>query len=79
MRVLVQPESAVNSPTDSVVSFQSTRDFEEQAVLLDGWNQGYAQLSSGGFEGYVSEIRFDNLHLFMEYSSLCPQIRWRCF
>ena len=69
MRVLVQPESAVNSPTDSVVSFQSTRDFEEQAVLLDGWNQGYAQLSSGGFEGYVSEMRFDNLHLFMEYSS----------
>ena len=69
MRVLVQTESTVNSPSESVVNFQSTKDFDEQAVLLDGWNQGYAQLSSGGFEGYVSEMRFDGLHLFMEYSS----------
>lgn len=69
MRVLTQPESAVDSSTETVVNFQSTQDFEEQAVLLEGWNQGYAQLSSGGFEGYVSEMRFDNMHLFMEYSS----------
>jgi len=52
-----------------MVSFQSTNDFEKQAELLQGWNQGYSQLSSGGFEGYVSEIRFENLHLFLEYSS----------
>src|SRR5450830_885350 len=69
MRPLLYPESTENTPSSSVVSFQSTKDFEEQAVLLDGWNQGYAQLSSGGFEGYVSEMRFDDLHLFMEYSS----------
>ena len=69
MRALTQPESAVDNSTESVINFQSTKDFEEQAVLLEGWNQGYAQLSSGGFEGYVSEMRFDNLHLFMEYSS----------
>lgn len=71
MRILAQAESAVDSPSESVVNFQSTKDFEAQAVLLDGWNQGYAQLSSGGFDGYVSEMRFDSLHLFMEYSSQC--------
>lgn len=69
MRVLAQPESTVDNLAKSVVNFQSTKDFEEQAVLLEGWNQGYAQLSSGSFEGYVSEMRFDNIHLFMEYSS----------
>lgn len=69
MRVLTQHESTVADPTESLLNFQSTKDFEEQAVLLKGWNQGYAQLSSGDFEGYVSEMRFDNLHLFMEYSS----------
>ncbi|MDI1299059.1 helix-turn-helix domain-containing protein [Methylotenera sp.] len=69
MRVLTQPELALDSSAESVVNFQSTKDFEEQAVLLEGWNQGYAQLSSGGFEGYVSEMRFDNMHLFLEYSS----------
>jgi len=69
MRPLLHPESVENRRPSSAVNFQSTKDFEEQAVLLDGWNQGYAQLSSGGFEGYVSEMRFDDLHLFMEYSS----------
>lgn len=63
------PKSTENTDLSSAVSFQSTKDFEEQAVLLDGWNQCYAQLSSGGFEGYVSEMRFDDLHLFMEHSS----------
>ena len=60
---------ADNQLSSQMMSFQATKDFEEQAELLRGWNQGYAQLSSGGFEGYVSEIRFDDLHLFLEYSS----------
>lgn len=62
----VLAENKLSSP---MVSYQSTKDFEKQAELLHGWNQGYSQLSSGGFEGYVSEIRFDDLHLFLEYSS----------
>jgi AraC family ethanolamine operon transcriptional activator len=69
MRDLAQSKLALDNPVESIVNFQSTKDFEEQAVLLEGWNQGYAQLSSGGFEGYVSEMRFDNMHLFIEYSS----------
>ncbi|HZV99249.1 MAG TPA: helix-turn-helix domain-containing protein [Methylophilaceae bacterium] len=49
-------------------SSQSTRDFEQQASLLHGWNQGYAQLSSGAFEGFVTEMQFADLHLFLEYT-----------
>lgn len=69
MRSLLHNELAGNASSASAVSFQSTRDFEEQAALLDGWNQGYTQVSSGEFDGYVSEMRFDGQHLFMEYSS----------
>jgi len=54
---------------NSLLHYQSTGDFEEQAALLQGWNQDYAQLSSGAFTGYVSEMRFDDVHLFLEYSS----------
>jgi AraC family ethanolamine operon transcriptional activator len=53
----------------SLLSVQTSADFEQQAALLSGWNQGYAQLSAGGFAGYVAELRFDDLHLFLEYSS----------
>lgn len=56
-------------PDPVMLNAQVTRDFEEQATLLQGWNQDYAQISSGEFTGYVSEMRFDDLHLFLEYSS----------
>jgi AraC family transcriptional regulator, ethanolamine operon transcriptional activator len=46
-----------------------THDFDEQAALLKGWNQDYAQISSGRFSGYVSEIQFDDVYLFLEYTS----------
>ncbi|GBG12551.1 AraC family transcriptional regulator, ethanolamine operon transcriptional activator [Novimethylophilus kurashikiensis] len=48
---------------------QETHDFEEQAALLRGWNQDYAQISSGAFSGYVSDMRFEDVHLFLEYTS----------
>lgn len=47
----------------------SSADFEEQATMLTGWNQDYAQLSSGAFKGYVTELRFDDMHLFLEFTS----------
>jgi AraC family ethanolamine operon transcriptional activator len=46
-----------------------TRDFDEQATLLEGWNQHYSQLSSGTFEGAITELVFEDVHLFMEYTS----------
>ncbi len=62
-------KSPVNASASSFVGFKRTGDFAEQAALLQGWNQDYAQISSGRFEGYVSEMRFDGIHLFLEYTS----------
>lgn len=47
----------------------ATRDFDEQASLLQGWNQHYAQLSSGRFHGEIVDLRFDQVHLFAESTS----------
>lgn len=46
-----------------------THDFDEQATLLEGWHQHYAQLSSGNFEGTIVELRFDDINLFAESTS----------
>jgi AraC family ethanolamine operon transcriptional activator len=43
-----------------------TQDFDEQASLLEGWQQHYAQLSSGHFKGTIVELLFDDIHLFAE-------------
>lgn len=48
------------------LSFAATQDVDEQAALLRGWNQSYAQLSSGVFKGSIAETSFAGLHLFME-------------
>ena len=63
--------SALNqiSFAPNLVTYQETHDFDEQADLLRGWNQDYQQMSSGNFSGYVSEIKFDDVHLFQEYTS----------
>lgn len=69
---MLSPTATLATATQSAsstLSFQTSADFEQQATLLNGWNQGYTQLSAGGFAGYVSEIRFADLHLFLEYSS----------
>lgn len=46
-----------------------TRDFDEQAGLLRGWNQHYEQLSPGPFTGAIVELYFDDIHLFTEKTS----------
>lgn len=43
-----------------------TRDADEQATLLSGWNQSYAQISAGAFEGSVEEAWIGDLQLFIE-------------
>lgn len=48
------------------INFASTRDVDEQAALLRGWNQSYAQLSAGPFQGNIAETSFAGVHLFME-------------
>ena len=58
-------------PSDPALTLKQgqTRDFDEQATLLRGWNQHYAQLSPGRFRGAIVELLFDDIHLFMESTS----------
>ncbi|HSH97820.1 MAG: helix-turn-helix domain-containing protein [Methylophilaceae bacterium] len=62
---------AMPAPADPAFSFnhQQTHDFDEQAALLQGWNQDYSQISSGNFNGFISEMKFQDTHLFMEHTS----------
>ncbi len=70
MVTLVSEISSRTAPAPAIgASHQVSHDFEQQAALLRGWNQDYAQISSGAFSGYVSEMQFDDVHLFLEYTS----------
>lgn len=53
----------------SIVRSASSRDADEQAALLQGWNQTYSQMSAGTFSGALCEVRFDDIHLFIESTS----------
>jgi len=48
---------------------RQTGDADEQAALLQDWQQDYAQLSAGPFEGRVRELWLGDLHLFVEDTS----------
>ena len=48
---------------------RSSRDVDEQATLLQGWQQDYVQLSAGAFEGRFVEARLARMHLFVEDTS----------
>jgi AraC family ethanolamine operon transcriptional activator len=55
--------------SSSTVQFARTRDIDEQASLLRGWNQTYDQISAGSFEGTFWEINLDRTQLFREVTS----------
>ncbi len=55
--------------TDYGFHQQHTHDFDEPATFLSGWNQDYAQISAGAFEGFISEIHLNDVSLFWEYTS----------
>jgi AraC family ethanolamine operon transcriptional activator len=46
-----------------------TRDIDEQAALLHGWNQTYNQMSAGAFSGEFSEAELGGLYIFREKTS----------
>lgn len=66
MFTLSAPSSSVRPAS---VHKAATRDIDEQAALLTGWNQSYAQLSAGAFEGRIAEAWLDGVHLFVEGTS----------
>lgn len=47
----------------------NTRDVDEQAALLRGWNQTYNQMSPGAFSGSFMEADLGELQLFREVTS----------
>ena len=47
----------------------TTRDIDEQAALLSGWNQTYDQMSAGSFSGSLLEVQVDKVRLFREQTS----------
>lgn len=53
----------------SYVRSVRTRDIDEQAALLNGWNQTYNQISAGSFEGAFFEAKAGPVYLFREVTS----------
>jgi len=44
----------------------ATHDVDDQALLLDQWNQRYDQLSAGAFDGQLCEAALDGIRVFCE-------------
>jgi AraC family transcriptional regulator, ethanolamine operon transcriptional activator len=59
------PAPAQKDPPPTLRTFQ-TRDIDEQAALLDGWNQTYNQLSGGAFSGELCEAALGHVYVFRE-------------
>jgi AraC family transcriptional regulator, ethanolamine operon transcriptional activator len=45
-----------------------SEDVDQQAALLRGWNQSYAQMSAGKFFGAVTEVQLQDSRLFTEFT-----------
>lgn len=56
-------------PRCGSVQHLQTRDVDEQAALLRGWNQTYNQMSPGAFSGSFLEADLGALQLFREVTS----------
>lgn len=48
------------------INSRISRDIDEQANSLDGWNQTYEQLSAGAFLGCTVDLCFNGIQLFRE-------------
>lgn len=48
------------------IDIRHCRNIDEQASLLETWNQEYCQLSRGAFDGSVSTIRVGGIRVLME-------------
>lgn len=57
------------SQTSPVVQFAATADIEHHANCLDGWQLRYDQLTPGRFEGSISQLRMEGLHLLRDQAN----------
>ncbi|MFL9893475.1 helix-turn-helix domain-containing protein [Paraburkholderia sp. RL17-381-BIF-C] len=56
---------AVNQ-TSGAVEIRCCRNIDEQAMLLDAWNQSYCQISRGAFDGSVSSCHAGGVRVLVE-------------
>ncbi|TYK67032.1 helix-turn-helix domain-containing protein [Colwellia echini] len=61
------------APTKSVVE---TTDIDQQAQNIRNWQQEYNQMSDGRFTGCLTELAYENLHIFKEYTQC--SLRQQC-
>jgi AraC family ethanolamine operon transcriptional activator len=52
--------------TSSAVEIRCCRNIDEQAMLLDAWNQSYCQISRGAFDGSVSSFAAGGVRVLVE-------------
>ncbi|WP_341313110.1 helix-turn-helix domain-containing protein [Paraburkholderia sp. IMGN_8] len=52
--------------TRSAVEIRCCRNIDEQAMLLDAWNQSYCQISRGAFDGSVSSFAAGGVRVLVE-------------
>jgi len=52
--------------TSAAVEIHCCRNIDEQAMLLDAWNQSYCQISRGAFDGSVSSISAGGVRVLVE-------------
>lgn len=65
----VPSDAALPDGEVGAIHAASTRDIDEQAALLRGWNQTYDQISAGAFNGSFIEAQLGRVQLFREVTS----------
>ena len=55
---------------DDVIQQRVTKDVYEHACTITAWQQLYDQLQPGHFQGELTEMLFDDIQMFREYTSL---------
>jgi len=55
-----------NAQTNAAVAIRCCRNIDEQAMLLDAWNQSYCQISRGAFDGSVTSISAGGVRVLVE-------------
>jgi AraC family ethanolamine operon transcriptional activator len=62
------PSAGCSEPHVGQRFVASSDDVDQQAGLLRGWNQSYAQMSAGRFFGTVSEVLLEDSRVFSEFT-----------
>lgn len=62
------PSPGCPEPNVGQLYVADSSDVDQQAALLRGWNQSYAQMSAGKFAGAVTEVQLNDGRIFTEFT-----------